>query len=121
MNQVRGEAEAKIGSLSIVMVITMDSLAQLSAATGYPTLPELYHRLHGTELSTVLLAIELFTVRGEVDGKKLGKEEAVSQAKVRLTMDDIHDLQGPFDTLLAALLRKTEGAPQGNGQSAQSG
>lgn len=122
VNSIRGEVEAKIGSLTIVMVMTMDGLAKLSSATGCQTLDEVYRRLHGTEPAMVLAAIRQCTTKGEVDGRALGPLEAVSQALVRLTVDDLHDMQGRFGSLLAALLRpEPEGAPQGNGMSAQSG
>jgi hypothetical protein len=117
-NPIRGEVAAAIGSLTLTMVVTMDGLARLSAASGYPTLAELYRRLHGTEPMTVMLAIEHFAIRGEVDGKALGKEEAVSQARARLTMDDVMAMQGPLAELLASLLRKSPGdTPQGNAGS----
>ena len=120
-NPIRGEVTAMVGSLELTMAITMDGLARVSAASGYPTLGELYQRFHGTEPATVMLAIEHFTIKGKVDGKELGKEEAISQARVRLTMDDVLTMQGPLQGLLAALLRKTEGdSPQGNGESAPS-
>lgn len=121
VNPIRGEVSARIGSLDLVLAIDMDGLAKVSAASGYPTLGELYRRFHGTEPATVMLAIEHFAVRGKVDGKELGREEAVSQARARITMDDVLALQGPLDGLLAALLRKSEGeTPKGNGDSAQS-
>lgn len=119
-NPIRGEVAAKIGSLDLVMAIDMDGLAKVSAASGFPTLGELYGRFHGTEPMTVMLAIEHFTVRGHVDKKTLGKEEAVSQAKARITIDDVMALQGPLTALLASLLRKSDGAsPPGNGESGQ--
>jgi|GEM_PF-4710504 len=120
-NPIRGEVDAPIGSLTLTMAIDMDGLARVSAASGYPTLGELYRRFHGTEPATVMLAIEHFTINGKVDGKEIGREEAVSQARVRITIDDVLAMQGPLDGLLAALLRKDTGkSPQGNGDSAQS-
>lgn len=123
VNPVRGEVVAKIGSLSIVMAMTLDNLVKLSAATGCQTLDEVYRRLHGTEPFMVQETIRLCTLSGEVDGKTLPKPEAISQAWARMTIDDFNALQGPFDTLLAALLRKSDGKepPLGNGVSAQSG
>lgn len=121
VNPIRGEVSAMIGSLELVMAIDMDGLARVSAASGYPTLGELYRRFHGTEPMTVMLAIEHFTLRGKVDGKELGKEEAISQARARVTMDDVMAMQDPLQGLLASLLRKTEGkSPTGNGESAPS-
>jgi hypothetical protein len=121
VNAVRGEVGAKIGSLDLTLAITMDGLARLSAASGFPTLGELYQRLHGTEVRTVMLALELFTTGGSVDGKKLGKEEAVSQALKRITLSDLSELQGPLSFLMASLLRKSDGeSPQGNAKSGQS-
>lgn len=117
-NPVRGEVKASIGSLELVLVADMDGLARLSGATGHPTLAELYARLHGTELQTVMLAIELFTTGGTLEGKKLGKDEAVTQARARITLDDVLALQGPLSGLLAALLSKRkDGAPRGNAAS----
>lgn len=123
VNPVRGEAVAKIGSLSIVLTMTLDDLAKVSAATGCQTLDEVYRRLHGTEPSMVMEAIRQCTQGGEVDGKTLARPEAVSQAWSRMTIDDFNGLQGPFDKLLASLLRKSDGKepPLGNGDSAQSG
>lgn len=119
-NPVRGEVTASIGSLELVLAIDMDGLARLSAATGYPTLIELYRRFHGTEPMTVWTAIDLFTLRGKVDGKELQREEAVSQARARMTIDDFNSLQDPLVGLLGGLLRKSDGAqPQGNGESAR--
>lgn len=121
-NPIRGEVVASIGSLKVTLVITMDGLAQLGAATGYPSLMELWRRFSGTEPMTVLTAIELFTVGGEVDGKKLGREEAISQAKARITLEDFNALQDPLTGLLGSLLKKSDGAqPPGNAESAQNG
>lgn len=120
-NPIRGEVIAKIGSLDLVMAIDMDGLARLAAASGYPSLSDLYRRFHGTEPMTVMLAIEQFAKGGTVDGKTLGREEAISQAKARMTIDDMMELQGPLSELLASLLRKTEGdTPKGKAQSARS-
>lgn len=119
-NPVRGEVGAKIGSLDLTLVVDMDGLARLSAATGYPTFQELYKRLIGTEPMTVMVAIELFTSGGSVDGKKLGKEEAISQAKKRITIDDMLAMQGPLAMLLEPLLSKRRDTPQGNAGSGQS-
>lgn len=119
-NPIRGEVTAKIGSLDIVMSIDMDGLARLSAASGYPTLTELYRRLHGTEPMTVLLAIEHFAKGGSVDGRPLGREEAISQARARMTIEDMMEMQGPLAGLMDCLLRKSDGdTPQGNGDGAQ--
>ena len=119
-NPIRGEVEATIGALTITMAVDMDGLARLSAATGYPTLAELHTRLAGTEAMTAWLALDLFTVSGKLDGKSLKKEEAVSQARARIAIDDMLDLAGPFSLLLASLLRKSEGAqPPGNGDGAR--
>ena len=119
-NPIRGEVEAKIGPLAITMAVDMDGLARLSAATGYPTLGELHKRLSGTEAMTTWLALELFTVSGKLNGKILKKDEAVSEARARIAIDDMLDLAGPFSLLLASLLRKSEGAqPPGNGDSAR--
>lgn len=121
VNPVRGEVRASIGSLDLTLVADMDGLARLSAATGYPTFQELYKRLIGTEPMTVMMAIDLFTIQGFVDGKRLGKEEAISQAKARLTLEDMLAMQGPLAGLLAPMLAKRkEGSPQGNAESAQS-
>lgn len=120
-NPIRGEVKATLDSLELVLAIDMDGLARLSAASGHPTLPELYRRLHGTEPMTVMLALEMFTLRGTVDGRELGREEAVSQAKRRLTLDHMMELQGPLAALMAALLSKRKDTPPGNAGSGQSG
>jgi hypothetical protein len=115
-NAIRGEVQITIGSLALTLAITMDALARLSAATGYPSLQEIYARFHGAEPMSVWLAVEMFTINGAVDGKTLPREEAISQAKARLTLDDFMGMQEPLQNLLASLLRKPDGTQSpGNG------
>lgn len=120
-NKLRGEVTAQIGTLDLVLAIDMDGLSRLAAATGYPSLKELYGRLAGSEPYTTFAALDLFTVRGTVNGKALKKDDAVAQAKARLDMNALVELQGPMLALLACLTREEKKeSPQGNGRSARS-
>lgn len=114
-NLIRGEVAASIGALKLVLALDMAGLAKIGAATGYPPLSQLYARFSGAEPATVLAALEHCIVGGEVDGRKLPKPEAYSQAIARMTIDDMMALQGPLQGLLAALMRPApEGPRRGN-------
>lgn len=106
VNAVRGEAEAKIGDMTLRMVVTMDSLARLSEATGRPSLNEMYQRLLGGEVATTRDAIRLFTTGGaDGEGKPLKAQPAVSAALLRLSLSDALELQTAFAAMMGALLR----------------
>lgn len=106
VNAIRGEAEAKIGDVTVRMVITMDGLARLSEATGRPTLNEMYQRLLGGEVATTRDAIRIFTVGGAgADGKPLKAQPAVAAAMLALSLSDALELQTAFASMMGALLR----------------
>lgn len=107
MNPVRGEADAKIGPITVTMALTMSGLAALSAATGRPALHELYQRLVAGEMHTVQTAIELLTIRGKKDdGSALKAPAAVRQALDALSLEDLDALRLAFAEMLTALVRE---------------
>lgn len=109
MNPLKGEAEAKVGDITLKMAVNMDGLVRLTEATGRPTLPELYQRLLGTELSTVREAIRIFTTGGtDAAGKPMKAPGAVAAAFDRLLLSDMNPLQATFAEMLGALIRKDE-------------
>ena len=110
-NTVRGEAEARVGDITITLVATMDGLARLSAATGRPLLPVLYERLVGTEMETTRAAIELFTTGGkDAEGRPIKGRAAANAALEKHSLADTGALQQAFSELLAALIRTEEPA-----------
>lgn len=124
VNPVRGEVEASIGSMNLVLVMDMRALARISTATGNPTWVELYRRIVGVDPATVIAVIENCTKRGEIDGREIPKPDAIAQAISRLYVDDMMAMQGPLQGLLGALIRPAkddEDNPQGNADSGRSG
>lgn len=110
VNPIKGETSVKVGDVEIVMAVTMDGLARLSKAAACDSLHDLYRRLSGGELTTAMLAVRLFTIRGtDAAGKSLKGDAAGKAALDALTLTDMAALQIGFVAILEALVRKPGG------------
>jgi hypothetical protein len=123
-NSIRGETSATIGDVEVTFVSDMNRLAILSRATGRPTFQELYQRLAGAEIDTILQAVNTFAVRGKKDGAELDQTKTLEAIWPHLDVTALIRLGAPMTELLTALI-KTDGSgktvnPLGNGTSAQS-
>lgn len=124
INPIRGEVTTKIGDVEVVLVADMNRLAVLSAATGRPTFHELYERLAGSEIDTVMQALRALTVRGVQGGKQLDQLKTLEAIWPHLDVAAVLQLRAPLTELLSSLVRpvksdKTDNALK-NGTSAQS-
>lgn len=66
VNGARGEVGLKIGDTEIVIAATMRGLATLSTQLGCKSFDDLWSRLAGGEIATVMAAVECLAVRGDV-------------------------------------------------------
>jgi hypothetical protein len=124
-NSIRGETTATIGDVEVTFVSDMNRLAILSRATGRPTFQELYQRLAGAEIDTILQAVNTFAVRGKKqDGGELDQSKTLEAIWAHLDVTALIRLGAPMTELLSALIKpgsvdKTVN-PLGNATSAQS-
>lgn len=115
VNTVKGETAVKIGGVEIVLAATMEGLAQVSAATGRPTMPELFNRLLGGEIDTVLVAIRLLTRRGtDADGRPLNRRVAADEAVKAYRIVDFAALRVGLEALLEPLIGEPGEVPAKN-------
>lgn len=65
-NEIRGEVDCAIAGQSLRLCCTMDGLARLSAALGWPTMPLLLERCRGQEPVAILAAVESLAVDPQI-------------------------------------------------------
>ena len=100
-NAARGERSLTIGGETVIVCATMDGMARLSAALGFPPLGEMLRRLTGGEINAVRGAIEHLAIRG--DG---------AAAALAATMTDILEATPAItDALLAHIGDDKPGKP----------
>lgn len=105
INPIRGEVSTTIGDVEVTLVADMNRLAVLSAATGRPTFEELYARLAGSEIDTVLQALRACVVKGRQGDKDLDHAKTLEAIWPHLDVAAVLRLRAPMTELLSALLR----------------
>ena len=95
MNEVRGEAEVKIGSETFTLAITMEVLANVSHVHSGMTMAEAVQRLVGGEPNAIAAVLK---ARGN---------ERLSEAVKHL--DDIMAVANGCEAAIAAMMRPDEG------------
>lgn len=93
-NSERGEVPLTVGGVDLVIAAEMGRLASMSSRLGCQSFADLYLKLVNVELNTVLLGIELLSVKGDA-----GK--AVKSITLR-------DLPACKDAFAAALLHHAD-------------
>ena len=98
-NPARGEADLKIGSVSLTIAVTFAGLAKLSKMTDAQSLDEVYRRLIGFEPLMASCALKVFAVDAEgpaeADRKAMRAIEQISAA-------DEADFRAAFEHALTA-------------------
>lgn len=109
VNAARGEVAVEINGVPIVVAVTMEGLARLSAELGCTSLRDLQHRLIGAELLAMFAVLRHFVVNGD----------GVAAAKA-MKLDGALALGGAMATaLLHHFSEQDRDTPQGNGKGAK--
>lgn len=119
-NPARGEATLKIGAGEYVLVATMESLSQVSAAIGDPPFSELFTRLMGGSIQATRTALMVFVQSAKIgDDKTLKSAEARRAAVAAYTLADLTAVQVAMQTLFEPLLAgPSRSDDSGNGTTA---
>lgn len=102
-NTERGEIKATIGGVDLILAPEMARIAKASAALDCDTIDDLYRRLTGGAPHIVLIALDIFTVSGDL-----------KEAKANFKLFDTEPAIFAFKQILEANM----GTKPGNGEGA---
>lgn len=104
-NEARGEVAVTVDGVDLVVAAEMEKLAHLSSALGCKTLPDLYQRLAGSELSAMFGVLDTCVVKGDA---KAARKAMKLQGAMKLGA-----------AITEALAHHAEGDDSGNAPSAK--
>lgn len=122
INPLRGEAEVTLNGVKLVLVCDLEGLARISAATGHPTMQELFSRMAGNEISTTRMALTVLARKcfSAEDEREIGLADGVKRALAGLNFANmVRVVQPAFFKLLEPLMgdRTDEASSEGNALS----
>lgn len=121
VNGARGEVALRIGNVDLVIAAEIGRLASVSTALECKSFGDLYQRLLGAEVASVIAGIRCMTVRGDAERAigdlKLSDFPAIKNAFAAALMHHIGDDAGKAEAVGegAAAAATTSPSPGGTG------
>lgn len=117
VNEARGEAALRIGTVDLVIVAEIGRLAAVSTALECKSFIDLYQRLLGVEVAATMAGVQHLTIEGDADAAlaqlKLKDFPACKAAFAKVLTHHLGDDEGKGGAAGEAKAAKTSKASRG--------